>query len=279
MNKMLNNGVKIAIIFGLIISGFILTCAIFSFGSDKKRLSDDEKDEIRQEELRQMVEKHLEDKYGERFIVEEGWHGTAAGDPLPFPKDTGDPWYCIAYAESDLGFGFRVYVYPKVIGKEREVNNVGEIWDGYCWKFLREQIRKDLETGVDKAIPLEYKLVVYADFDTVFDDDIQRDSSIESYIRNADGNKIEVYLYLIIDNDIDLLKDKLYKVLKENYEKYNGTIKFYLICYKTEDDLRIFNEKTMDDIGFTRKETVSSFCKSKWGLDLEILFRIEDFSY
>ncbi|MDR2021986.1 MAG: hypothetical protein LBQ71_01750 [Hungatella sp.] len=287
MDKKRGNGIKNIIIFGMLISGLILAIVIFFFGSDKSRKSDSEKDEIRREELRLMVERHLEDKYGERFIVEEGWHGTAVGDPLPFPKDTGDPWYCIAYAESDLGFGFRVYVYPKVIGKERGVNNVGEIRDGYCWKFFREQIRKELEAGVDKAISQEYKLVVNATEDTVFNDNVKQASSIDSYIRNTDENKVLVYLYLIINNDIDLLEDKLYEVLEESYKKYNKKMEFYLICYKTanEDDYNTFIPKKVEDRAFIEKVVFSSstynsyYHKNTWGLDLEELFRIEDFSY
>ena len=284
---MLNNGVKIAIIFGVIISGFIFICAIFSFDSGIKRLSDDEKDEMRQEELRLMVEMHLEDKYGERFIVEEGWYGTAAGDLLPFPKDTGAPWYCVAFAESDLDFGFRVYVYPKIIGEKRSVENMGKIRDGYCWKFLREQIRKELEAGVDKAIPQEHKLVVNATEDTVFNDNVKQASSIDSYIRNTDENKVLVYLYLIINNDIDLLEDKLYEVLEDSYKNYNKKMEFYLICYKTanEDDYNTFIPKKVEDRAFIEKVVFSSstynsyYHKNTWGLDLEELFRIEDFSY
>lgn len=234
-----------------------------------------------------MVEKHLEDKYGERFIVEEGWYGTAAANPLPFPKETGAPLYCIAYAESDLDFGFRVYVYPKSIEEKRDINNVGKISDGYCWKFFREYIREELEAGVDKVIPQEYKLVVNATEDTVFNDNVKQASSIDFYIRNTDGNKVLVYLYLIINNDIDLLEDKLYEVLEESYKKYNKKMEIYLICYKTanEDDYNTFIPQKVEDRAFIEKVVFSSspynsyYHKNTWGLDLEELFRIEDFSY
>lgn len=168
---------------------------------------------MRQEEQRQMVEEHLENKYGERFIAENIYHYTA-------------------YAVNDPDFVFPAYVYSKSTGKKGGINNEKEVIDGYCWKFFKERIREELKNRTDKVIFQDYKLVILADCEMVFNNAVDRESFIESYIESTE-NGCSMSLYFITDQNDELLREQLYMVLKQYDADFGSIMKFYVTAYKT----------------------------------------------
>ncbi|EXG85610.1 hypothetical protein K413DRAFT_2400 [Clostridium sp. ASBs410] len=283
VEKVLGSGMKIVIIFGVIIGGAALGIAIFLNNNiiNGHWESRDEKKERIERELRQMAEKHLENKYGERFVLEQHWYGTGSGSPFPGVgggTESGDPMYCYAYAENDMDFRFRVYVYPESLEKSLDINNVKEIQDSYSWKFLREKIREYFDTRMAELIPDERKwIIMTADNGLRFGDGISEDSSLEQFFSKHDkGKKIDITINLIVAGEIEnaVLQEDLYSVMKEFYEKYDGKASVYSLCFKAEVAEDFIN---LDEI----KEENRHFSQDKrweyWREKFVFLFRIEDF--
>ncbi|WP_024347238.1 hypothetical protein [Lacrimispora indolis] len=270
------------LIFG--ISGWIMFI-IFFYSPDRRKAIPEKSESEIEEELNQMVERHLENKYGERFIIVEprygsAWHTTTQGSPVPGGSvggESGFPRYCIAYAESDMDFKFRVYVYRESLEKRLDINNVKEIQDSYSWKFLKEKVREYFDTRMAEKIPDERKWIISTVEDLRFDDDINKDSSLEQYFSEYNsGEKIDLWVNLIVNGeseDADLQED-LYSVTKAFCEKYDGKVSIYLLCFKAEvaeDFINLYEEKT-ENLHFLKVKGFDS-----WREKFKLLFRIEDF--
>ena len=271
------------LIFG--ISGWIIFI-IFFYSPDRRKAIPEKSESEIEEELNQMVERHLENKYRERFIIVKprygsAWHTTTQGSPVPGGSvggESGFPRYCIAYAESDMDFKFRVYVYRESLEKRLDINNVKEIQDSYSWKFLKEKVREYFDTRMAEKIPNERKwIIMTADHGLRFGDDISKDSSLEQFFSKYDkGKKIDITINLIVAGEIEeaVLQEDLHYVMKEFYEKYVGKTSVYSLCFKTEvaEDFISLDE---------RKEENRHFSQDKkweyWREKFVFLFRIEDF--
>lgn len=84
--------------------------------------------------------------------------------------------------------------------KTRSIKNIKEIRDGYGWKFFKERIREELENRIDKVISHDYKLVLLADYEVVFSNEVNQKSLIESYIKDAEHGCIFSF-YLITNHN------------------------------------------------------------------------------
>lgn len=251
------------LIFGIGVWIIIFFLFLFSGRQDKNWEKDERERIMRQEEQRQMVEEHLKKKYGERFIVEEKVHYTAC-------------------AVNDLDFDFPVYVYSKSTGKKGGINNEKEVIDGYCWKFFKERIREELKNRTDKVIFQDYKLVILAECEMVFNNAVDRESSIDSYIESA-KNGCPMSLYFIADHDDELLREQLYKVLEQYDTDFGNNMKFYVTAYKTrsQEDFISFDVKKieMEDKWELRNTEEYLSNPPTWRTDLDKLFAINNFYY
>ncbi|WP_313577879.1 hypothetical protein [Lacrimispora sp.] len=265
------------------ISGWIILI-IFFYSLDRRKVIPEKSESEIEEELNQMVERHLENKYGERFIIVKprygpAWHTTTQGSPVPGGSvggESGFPRYCIAYAESDMDFKFRVYVYRESLEKRLDINNVKEIQDSYSWKFLREKIREYFETRMAEKIPDERKWIIDAVYSIRFGESINGDSPIEKYLLQYDEiDKMTLGIILIVngESESDVLQHALYTVTKEFYEEY-GVVDLGIVCYKvkTAEDFTNIDEKKYESIGFLEDLIWDTLWEK-----LERLFSIDDF--
>lgn len=282
---MRSNGIKIIIMISLLIGGFILAVIIFFYGLGRHPAIPEKSESEIEEELNQMVVMHLENKYGERFIIVKprygpAWHTTTQGSPIPggsVSGESGFPRYCIAYAESDMDFKFRVYVYRESLEKSLDINNVKEIRDSYSWKFLREKIREYFDTRMAEMIPDERKWIISTVEGLRFGDSINKDSSLEQFLSEYnEGKKIDLWINLIVNGNSEdaVLEEDLYSITKEFYGKYDGKVNIYSLCFKAEavEDFINLEEKKEENLHFLKSKEFGS-----WREKLKFLFSIKDF--
>jgi len=158
-----------------------------------------------------MVKEYLENKYWERFVLEQHWYGTGSGSPFPGVgggTESGDPMYCYAYAEDDMDFRFRVYVYPESLEKSLDINNVKEIQDGYCWKYIKEKMKEEMQEKLGKILDREYKLFIRTSGDD-FNSQLIANSTVEDYLRLAKFSpNIQCFIFVKVSNDESEKKSK-----------------------------------------------------------------------
>ncbi|WP_024291078.1 hypothetical protein [Lacrimispora indolis] len=282
---MRSNGIKSAIIIIMIIGVFILAITIFFYSPDRHKAIPEKSESEIEVELNQMVERHLENKYGERFIIVKprygsAWHTTTQGSPVPGGSvggESGFPRYCIAYAESDMDFKFRVYVYRESLEKRLDINNVKEIQDSYSWKFLKEKVREYFDTRMGEMIPDERKWIISTLGSIRFGESINEDSPIEKYFLQYNKvNKVTLWITLIVngESESDILQNALYAVTKEFYEEYDEEVAIKISCFKVKKAEDFIN---MDG---TEEENLKFSGEGKfdtWREKLEYLFSIKDF--
>ena len=227
-----------------------------------------------------MVKEYLENKYWERFVLEQHWYGTGSGSPFPGVgggTESGAPMYWYAYAEDDMDFRFRVYVYPESLEKSLNINNVKEIRNGYSWKFLREKTREYFDTRMAEMIPDERKWIISTLGNIRFGESINEDSPIEKYFLQYNKvNKVTLWITLIAngESESDVLQNALYAVTKEFYEEYDGEVALDIACFKVKiaEEFINMNEKEEENFEFSREGKFDT-----WREKLEYLFSIEDF--
>ncbi|WP_124068063.1 DUF5037 domain-containing protein [Clostridium sp. E02] len=277
VNNVVEFMVKVLIVFGIVIGVIIFTLIILFMkeiiGYHKRG---EEKIQIITDEYPAAIENHLESKYGEKFIINPKWIRTGGGSPIPFSED-GSPIYYEAYAKNDSKFIFRIYV-DSISEKDHSIK---EIRDGYCWKYLREQVRAYFEKRIVGVINQDYKLVVDVNPDITFDNNVNLNSPTESYFKYA-NRKASICIYLILNENTkisekEILRDKLYKVLKEYYNKFDKNMYIELECFaaKTQDDFIKLDDKNNENKIFVTVKSVSTSNYDPWGVNLETIFTID----
>jgi hypothetical protein len=227
--------VVIAIIIGVIIGGLILTVTMRFVKSlfIVPKVTDDEVI-LKQEQRLEVIKSHLEKKYGKKFVINsEGTDG--GGSPLPFSSG----YYTVtykAYAEDDPDFCFIVDVVPVSINN----NEIKEIRDSYCWKFLREKLKSEVEETLNGNFDGDYKLILYLSSSATFENNIRPDSSMDDYF-NGSRKSPAIYIDLFTaekDKNLEIeTEQKISRLLKKIKEKSDHVdIKFrYYVMKKQED--------------------------------------------
>lgn len=219
-NRVEKNIVKIftviAIISGVVITGLILTITILVKSLFIAPKVTDEEVIMKQEQKLEVIKSHLEKKYGKKFVINPG--GTdGGGSPIPFSNG----YYTItyeAYAEDDPNFHFIVDVVPMSI----ENNEIKEIRDSYCWKFLREKLNNEVIEALDGSFDGDYKLILDLSSSATFEDNIRPDSPIEDYF-NGSSKSPAIYIDLFTaEKDLELeTEQNIAGLLNQIKEKSN----------------------------------------------------------
>ena len=71
-----------------------------------------------------------------------------AGCPVPFAKPDYITYRYLAWENEEDGYAFWLKVYPESL----EDKEIREIRDNYCWKFISEKIKEELEARLEGII-------------------------------------------------------------------------------------------------------------------------------
>ena len=226
----------------------VLTIVFVMNSSGSKKITHEEV-VLRQEQRLQGIKSHIEKKYGKKFVINpEGTDG--GGSPIPFSSG----YYTVtyeAYAEDDPDFYFIVEVVPVSISD----NEIKEIRDSYCWKFLREKLNNEVIEALDGSFDGDYKLILDLSSSATFEDNIRPDSPIEDYF-NGSSKSPAIYIDLFTaEKDLELeTEQNIAGLLNQIKEKSNHVdINF---CYYemnnyedfdaidiTKEDLRLYDNE------------------------------------
>lgn len=274
------------LIFG--ISGWIILIMFF-YSLDRRSARREEEKETREEELNQMVKEYLENKYGENFMLEEPsyvsgsrWYGTGSGSPIPGMEggtESGDPMYCYAYAESNMGFRFRVYVYPESLEKKLSINNVKEICDGYCWKFIKENMKIEIQKRLRNISDEEFKLLIISTGDK-YSSNLTNNSTINDYLKE-DRFWPHIRVYIFVKRNNEESEKEVKKYISEyiaNLKGINNKFEVYLAYYKINDndDFDSMDVIKEENELFSGYNIETPFWESAiWNLEMDKIFEDE----
>lgn len=264
------------LIFG--ISGWIILIMFF-YSLDMRSARREEEKETREEELNQMVKEYLENKYGERFVLEQHWYGTGSGSPFPGVgggTESGDPMYCYAYAEDDMDFRFRVYVYPESLEKKLSINDVKEICDGYCWKFIKENMKIEIQKRLRNISDEEFKLLIISTGDK-YSSNLTDNSTINDYLKeDRFWPYIRVCIFAKQNNEKSEKEVKIYiSEYIENLKGINNKFKVYFAYYKinNKDDFDSMDVIKEENELFSGYNIETPFWESAvWNLEMDKIF-------
>lgn len=242
--------VVIAIINGVIIGGSVITFTVLfikSF-STVPRITDEEI-MLKQKQRLEEVKNHLEKKYEKKFVINpDGTDG--GGSPIPFSSG----YYTVtyeAYAEDDPDFYFNVDVVPMSIHN----NEIKEIRDSYCWKFLREKLNNEAEKTLSDNFDGDCKLLIRLSHAFTFENYIEPQSSMEDYF-NGSGRKPNIVIYLFTNESNKQLEVKteqkimeLLNRIKDKSKNVSIEFRYYVIKDSKDfekidilkEDLRLYN--------------------------------------
>jgi hypothetical protein len=228
-----------------VVGGLLLYFSILfikSFGRGNKA-TNEEIAVIREENV-ETVKKHLENKYGEKFIVNpNGQRDT--GSFIPGAVNT-SPDYYEAYSEEDPEFIFRVYKYSE----SSDIKSKEKIRDSYCWKFLKEELRNTIESTLTDELPAEYKIFIDTYSYITFDNSVRQDSSLEQYFSsNNDSPIIFINIYALdsqenVEKKIEQRVSLFFDEFKNKYNSLNMSFRYYSV--ENEKDFSLINTKELE---------------------------------
>ncbi len=193
------------------------------------------------------IEAYLEEKYGREFCVSPN-HESMDNGPVPFAPSYYAPYEYLAWEDEEDGYAFWTNVYPKSLDNKE----IKEIRDNYCWKFIGEKIKKELEARLEGIID-EYRIIAYpfhSDF-MFFGENANQDSGIKEAL--LDNEKIDIIIQVFISPEIRFDREsslpEIEKIVKGFYNDYfqadSQVLDFYIHeTYTEEDYLKIEPEKT-----------------------------------
>lgn len=248
-NKMVEIIVKvfvvIAIINGVIVVGsiiFFIVLFLNSFSTPPKLTEEEVK--LKQEQKLEAVKSHLENKYGEKFIVNSNGKRDT-GSFIPGAVNT-SPDYYEAYSEEDPEFIFRVYKYPESYDIESKEN----IKDSYCWKFLKEKLKKIIESALANELPTEYKIFIDTYSSITFDNSIRQNSPLEQYFNSSCASPIifiNVYTLDSQEKNEKNIEQRISLLFEEFRSKYkNVNINFCYYSVENEKDFFRIDTKELE---------------------------------
>ena len=193
------------------------------------------------------IEAYLEEKYGREFCVSPN-HERMDNGPVPFAPSYYAPYEYLAWEDEEDGYAFWTNVYPKSLDNKE----IKEIRDNYCWKFIGEKIKKELEARLEGIID-EYRIIAYpfhSDF-MFFGENANQDSGIKEAL--LDNEKIDIIIQVFISPEIRFDREgslpEIEKIVEGFYNDYfqadSQVLDFYIHeTYTEEDYLKIEPEKT-----------------------------------
>lgn len=219
--------VKVIMIVLLTIGAIICVLFLIFLKLKKNQMIHEKEIKIQETEFVKSLESYLENKYGNKFIVNSDG-ASDDGSFIPAKKNKNIKVYYEAFSKDNPDFIFRVYA---DIGSETKIS------DNYCWKFLREKLRSKIIDELNMLSEDEYKLIIKMYADTTFDDDITPQSPIEDYFK-GEFNRPSIFINLLTnksDNEIETIaKEKINKILNQLIEDSNWTM-IYFTYYVTKD--------------------------------------------
>ncbi len=246
---------KFGIIMCLVIIG-VIGC-----GSRKKE------QERRNEELvasyPEEIKAYLEEKYGRDFCVNPKWKG---GGGSPFPLEHYFTYDFIAWEDEEDSYAFWTKVYPVSL----DDNNVVEIRDSYCWKFISRKIRDEISEAWKEITEEECKIIIDPlRTDISFGKSINENSGIKEALKEIET---EISIFVIFSPELELGETELNIATEEiatNF--YNEYIKesgcqlciYIWETYTKEDFLKIEPEKS-EQYHFGVKEPESEYENKGW---------------
>ena len=284
---MRSNGIKSAIIIIMIIGVFILAITIFFYRLNRDPAIPEKSESEIEEELNQMVIMHLENKYGEQFIIEKprygsSWHTTTQGSPIPGGSvggKSGFPRYCYAFADSDMDFRFRVYVYRESLEKSLDINNVKEIQDGYCWKFIKEKMKDEIQEKLWDILDNNYKLFIRTDGDD-FNSQLTANSTAEDYLKLAKSCPyIQIFIFVKASDDkseknVKKYASQLITDFKKIKNEFEISFDYYIVNSNDDfDSIDIVKEENGHFAGHDKNG--KTWQNPIWDLKMEKRFGIE----
>ena len=101
------------------------------------------------------IKAYLEEKYGREFCVSPDWKG-GGGSSVPFAKPDYIMYDYLAWEDEEDGYAFWTRLYPVSLDNKE----IREIKDNYCWKFIGEKIKEELEARLEGIID-ECRIIAY----------------------------------------------------------------------------------------------------------------------
>ncbi len=268
--------VKVLVMAGIVVGIIIFTLVILFV----KEVRDyhkrgKEKVQVITDQYPNAIKKHLEEKYGKKFNINPNWKNTGGGSPIPFSED-GSSIYYEVYAEDASDFPFRVYVYP-ISEKDRSIE---EIRDSYCWKFLREELRKRFKDRLDGVLPEGYKLSIETVGNITFENYVTPASSIEEYFKSYRFQPT-IYIYIYTHNSEKTVEQKseesaflLLNEFKDNIDNISMKFIYYVIENKDDfDSIDVIREEKKN-LAVYSDDTETSYKRIR-SMEKEEKFKIE----
>jgi len=266
--------IKVVIITLLIVGTIFGSIVILFIGMEEKQKIKDEEMKIRKAETIKRAENYLEKKYGKKFIVNpDGFNDIESFIPGKVENN-----YRVCYEASSLddpNYVFRVYFY---INKNNNQYNE-QIRDNYCWKFLREDLRRKIEDKVGLTLDSGYKFEMWLSPDITFNYSISQNSNIEEYFKNTiNGMDISIYIFSYKSEDEveKKIKDNM-EILLNNIKNESENARIYCTYFVTSnkidfDSIDIHKEERYN-LMISQTITDKSY-KSSGFMDVEEKFKI-----
>jgi len=266
--------IKVVIITLLIVGTIFGSIVILFIGMEEKQKIKDEEMKIRKAETIKRAENYLEKKYGKKFIVNpDGFNDIESFIPGKVENN-----YRVCYEASSLddpNYVFRVYFY---INKNNNQYNE-QIRDNYCWKFLREDLRRKIEDKVGLTLDSGYKFEMWLSPDITFNYSISQNSNIEEYFKNTiNGMDISIYIFSYKSEDEveKKIKDNM-EILLNNIKNESENARIYCTYFVTSnkidfDSIDIHKEERYN-LMISQTITDKSY-KSSGLMDVEEKFKI-----
>jgi len=208
-------------------------------------------EQARQEEIKagypEEIKAYLEEKYGREFCVSPTWESMDNG-PVPLAPPTYVPYRYLAWENEEDGYAFWTKVYPKSLDDKR----IREIKDNYCWKFISEKIKEELEARLEGIID-ECRIIAYPCYsdNMFFGWKINQDSGIKEAL--LDSKNMHTIIWVFVSPEIQFDEcdslPEIEKIVEGFYYDYfqadSHDLDFKIQeTYTEEDYLKIEPEKT-----------------------------------
>ena len=193
------------------------------------------------------IKAYLEEKYGREFCVSPN-HERMDNGPVPFAPSSYVTYRYLAWEDEEDGYAFWIRLYPKSLDNKE----IREIKDNYCWKFIGEKIKEELEARLEGIID-EYRIIAYPVYsdNMFFKEKINQDSGIKEALLDSENIHICICVFVSpkIQFDGDGSLPEIEKIVEGFYNDYfqadSQVLDFYIHeTYTEEDYLKIEPEKT-----------------------------------
>ena len=258
------------IVFSLLTAVFMILMVI-----QKKR------QEIRNEQYRadypRAIKEYLKDKYGKNFYVNPDYH-FYSGSPIP-ASNTRSPYMFEVWEKENDGYVFNVWIDTVSF----EDDQIEEIQDNYCWKFLSIMMKEWFQEEMADILPKEYKLIFVESTSSIMDERITPNSPLAYYFEIRETPDY-LYLYLILPpgssyEEDGLTEENVTQVIREFYQKYPKVrIRFFVEQTKDTEDYQRINVRKEENLQFYlgKRSDKNPFLDVELDSKMDIELELED---